>query len=158
MHLGSNQNQRTLSCHSYHPSFFFFFFFYGCETWTTYQRHMKKHFHTTFLRKILGITLQKNISSTLKFYLGFLFPASTPSWISPRNLSISPFIAWSIWRRTDKWHRVKVCEARRNATIELCRKLRKSTATILCSHCPRLFCAQIGLISHLCTHGSCPQS
>ena len=39
---------------------------YGCETWTTYQQYMKKlnHFHTTCLRKILGITWQKHISNT----------------------------------------------------------------------------------------------
>ena len=39
---------------------------YGWETWTTYQRHIKKlnHFHVTFLRKILGITLQKHIPNT----------------------------------------------------------------------------------------------
>ena len=39
---------------------------YGCETWTTYQRYIKKlnHFHMTCLRKILGITLQKHITDT----------------------------------------------------------------------------------------------
>ena len=42
---------------------------YGCETWTTYQQHMKKlrHFHTTCLRKILSITWQKNILDTEVF-------------------------------------------------------------------------------------------
>ena len=38
---------------------------YGCETWTTYQRHIKlNHFHTTCLRKILSITGQKHIHDT----------------------------------------------------------------------------------------------
>ena len=36
---------------------------YACETWTTYQRHIKKlnHFHTTCRKKILCITRQKHI-------------------------------------------------------------------------------------------------
>ena len=69
----------------------------------------------------------------------------------------------------DKWRKVvkqgaKACKARSNAATELRGKLRKDTATsasadtIPRSHCPRLFCAQIGLISHLRTHGSRPQS
>ena len=39
---------------------------YGCETWITYQRHIKKlnNFHTTCLRNILGITWQKHIPDT----------------------------------------------------------------------------------------------
>ena len=39
---------------------------YGWETWTTYQRHIKKlnHFHTTCLRKILGITWRNHILDT----------------------------------------------------------------------------------------------
>ena len=39
---------------------------YYCETWITYQRHIKKlnHFHTTCLKKILGITWQKHIPDT----------------------------------------------------------------------------------------------
>ena len=39
---------------------------YGCETWKTYQQHIKKlnHFHTTYLRKILGITWKKHILNT----------------------------------------------------------------------------------------------
>ena len=34
---------------------------YGCETWTTYQRHCRKlnHFHTTCLRRILGHQLER---------------------------------------------------------------------------------------------------
>ena len=90
-------------------------------------------------------------------------------WTSPWNLSVLPLIAWNILRKTDKWHEVvkcgaKVCQTRRNTSTELCRKLKKDTATsataatIPCSHCPRLFCAQIGLISHLCTHGCLSQS
>ena len=41
-------------------------FLYGCKTWTTYQQHIKKldHFHTTCLKKILGIIRQKHISDT----------------------------------------------------------------------------------------------
>ena len=41
-------------------------FLYGCETLTTYQRHIKNlnHFHTSCLRKIIGSTLQKNIPDT----------------------------------------------------------------------------------------------
>ena len=39
---------------------------YGCETWTVYQRHAKKlnHFHTTCLRRILGIKWQEKIPDT----------------------------------------------------------------------------------------------
>ena len=39
---------------------------YGCETWTVYQRHAKKlnHFHTTCLRKLLGIKWQDKIPDT----------------------------------------------------------------------------------------------
>ena len=39
---------------------------YGCETWTVYQRHARKlnHFHTTCLRKILGIKWQDKIPDT----------------------------------------------------------------------------------------------
>ena len=39
---------------------------YGCETWTVYQRHARKlnHFHTTCLRKLLGITWHDKIPDT----------------------------------------------------------------------------------------------
>ena len=39
---------------------------YGCETWTVYQRHARKlnHFHTTCLRKLLGIKWQDKITDT----------------------------------------------------------------------------------------------
>ena len=39
---------------------------YACETWTVYQRHAKKlnHFHTTCLRKLLGIRWQDKIPDT----------------------------------------------------------------------------------------------
>ena len=39
---------------------------YGCETWTVYQRHVRKlnHFHTTCLRKLLGIKWQDKIPDT----------------------------------------------------------------------------------------------
>ena len=54
----------------------------------------------------------------------------------------------------------KACEARRNAATEQHRKLRKDTATLAsaatipCSHCPRHFRTEIGLLSHLPIHGS----
>ena len=40
--------------------------FYGCEMWTTYQRHIKKlnHLYMTCLRKILSITWQKHFPDT----------------------------------------------------------------------------------------------
>ncbi|XP_070207983.1 uncharacterized protein [Littorina saxatilis] len=39
---------------------------YACETWTVYQRHARKlnHFHTTSLRKILGIKWQDKVPDT----------------------------------------------------------------------------------------------
>ena len=39
---------------------------YGCKTWTVYQRHARKlnHFHTTCLRKLLGIKWQDKIPDT----------------------------------------------------------------------------------------------
>ena len=39
---------------------------YGCETWIVYQRHARKlnHFHTTCLRRILGIKWQDKIPDT----------------------------------------------------------------------------------------------
>lgn len=39
---------------------------YGCESWTVYQRHAKKlnHFHTTRLRRLLGISWQERIPDT----------------------------------------------------------------------------------------------
>ena len=39
---------------------------YGCETWTVYSRHSKKlnHFHTTRLRKLLGISWQEKVPDT----------------------------------------------------------------------------------------------
>ena len=67
------------------------------------------------------------------------------------------------WREVVK-HEVKVCETRRKAATGQRGKLRKDTATsataasIPCSHCPRLFCSQIILISHLRTNGCLPQS
>ena len=41
-------------------------------------------------------------------------------WRSPWNLSALPLIAWNIWRKTDKWHKVikrggKLCETRKNS-------------------------------------------
>ena len=47
---------------------------YGCETWTTYQRHIKKlnHFHTTCLQKTLGITWQEHILDTEVLTQAFL--------------------------------------------------------------------------------------
>ena len=39
---------------------------YGCETWTVYQRHARKlnYFHTTSLRKLLGIKWQDKVPDT----------------------------------------------------------------------------------------------
>ena len=39
---------------------------YACETWTVYQRHARKlnHFHTTCLRRLLGISWQDRIPDT----------------------------------------------------------------------------------------------
>ena len=39
---------------------------YGCESWTVYQRHVKRlnHFHTTRLRQLLGIKWQDRIPDT----------------------------------------------------------------------------------------------
>ena len=39
---------------------------YGCEAWTVYQRHARKlnHFHTTSLRKLLGIKWQEKLPDT----------------------------------------------------------------------------------------------
>ena len=39
---------------------------YACETWTVYQRHARKlnHFHTTCLRRLLGIRWQDRIPDT----------------------------------------------------------------------------------------------
>ena len=50
---------------------------YGCESWTVYQRHARKlnHFHTTCLRKILGIRWQDKVPESS---LRLDFPASIP--------------------------------------------------------------------------------
>ena len=39
---------------------------YGCESWTVYSRHARKlnHFHTTCLRRILGIKWQDRLPDT----------------------------------------------------------------------------------------------
>ena len=39
---------------------------YACESWTVYQRHARKlnHFHTTCLRKLLGIKWQEKVPDT----------------------------------------------------------------------------------------------
>ena len=89
--------------------------------------------------------------------------------VSMKSFSIATNCLEYLAHDRDKWrevvkHGVKVCEIRRNTATELRRKLRKgmatsATATIIpCSHCPRLFHTQIGLISHLHTHRTCPQS
>lgn len=51
---------------------------YGCESWTVYQCHARKlnHFHTTSMRKLLGI---KPRSQTQRCSPEPAFPASTPS-------------------------------------------------------------------------------
>ena len=91
-------------------------------------------------------------------------------WWSPWNLSVSLLIAWNNSRRTEA-SGVKLSNVERNsvkpeksAATELRKKLRKgitTTASVVitsCSHSPRLFCAQIGFISHLHTYGRLPQS
>ena len=49
---------------------------YGSETWTVYQRHAAKlnHFHTTQIRKLIGIKWQDKIPDT-----EVLVPAGLPS-------------------------------------------------------------------------------
>ena len=86
--------------------------------------------------------------------------------VSMKSFSITPNCLEYLVQDRVKWCEVvkrgaKVCETRRNAATELHRKLRKGTAisaTIPCPYCLRLFCTQIDLISHLCTHGCLPQS
>ena len=64
---------------------------YGCESWTTYQRHIKKlnHFHTTCLRKIHGMTWQKHIQDTEVLIRAFL--PILPQFVGPIML-----FAWKI--------------------------------------------------------------
>ena len=83
--------------------------------------------------------------------------------VSMKSFGITPNCLEYLAQDRGKWHEVvkcgaKVCETRRNTATEQRRKLRKgiaisATATIIpCSHCPKLFHAQIGLINHLHTH------
>ena len=111
--------------------------------WTGYVVHMKDH---CLLKKLVYGKLsrgklsqgdqKKRFKDTLK--------------VSMKYFSITSNCLGYLVQDRDKWHKVvkhgaKVCETRRNASIELFRKLRKVTATsttattILCSHCPRLF-------------------
>ena len=89
---------------------------------------------------------------------------------SPLNLSVSPLIAWIIWRSTSKSD-VKLSSVERKPVkqeetqqVNRERSLEKGTAmsafgaTFHCYHCPRLFCRQICFINQLRAHGSCPQS
>ena len=86
--------------------------------------------------------------------------------VSMKSFSIALNCLEYLAQDRDKWHEVvkrgaKVCETRRNAATELHRKPRKgraTSATIPCSYYPRLFCAEIGFISHLRIHGCLPQS
>ena len=179
---------------------------YGCKTWTTYQQHIKKlnHFHTTCLRKTLGITWQKRISDT-----EILTRDSLPSiytilrrsplrWaghvvcvkdlrlpkkllygevsqgkcsqgcqkkrfkdtlnVSLKSFDITPNCLEYLVQDRDKWRQVaklgaKVCETNNWGTA-----ISSTVTAIPCSHCPRLFHAQISLISHLWTQGCLPQS
>ena len=64
----------------------------------------------------------------------------------------------SLWRAAVK-QGAKSCEKGRTATAEQKREARKNSAhrspaaaNVPCPHCPRMFRAQIGLISHLRTH------
>ena len=96
-------------------------------------------------------------------------PASKTLKFSMKSFGIAPSCEEYLGQNRNKWCEVvkrgaKICETRRNAATELCGKLRKGTvtsasaATIPCSHCPRLFHTQIGLISHLRTHECLSQS
>ena len=77
---------------------------------------------------------------------------------SMKSFSVTPNCLEYLVQDRDKSRKAvrcgaKVCEARRNATTELHRKLRKgaaiyvTAATIPCSHCPTLFRTKIGLIN-----------
>ena len=89
--------------------------------------------------------------------------------VSMKSFGITSNCLEYLAQNRDKWCEVvkcgaKVCETRRDVATELHRKLRKGTATSAiaatypCSHCPRLFYAQICLISHLHTRRCLPQS
>ena len=124
--------------------------------WAGHVVHMKDH---CLLKKLVYSELFQGKYSHFKHTLKLCM----------KSFSITPNCQEYLAQERDKWCEVvkcgaKVCEVRRNAASELRRKLRKgtatsaTTATIPCSHCPRLFHTQIGLISHLCTHESHPQS
>ena len=70
---------------------------YGCETWTIYQRHIKKrsHLHTTSLRMIVGITWPKHILNTED-----LTQASLPNTYTISMQSQLRWTAVSAWKIT----------------------------------------------------------
>ena len=186
---------------------------YGCETWTTYQRHVRKlnHFHTKCLRRILGIKWQDKIPDTMVLSQAGIPTINTilmqaqlrwaghvarmPDHRIPKQLMFGELangkrsiggqkkrfkdsiksalkefaidhVGWeqaaqdrSSWRSV--LHKgATQSEARRSKSAEEKRQARKakinridvSEATIPCPHCPRMFRARIGLISHLRTH------
>ena len=190
---------------------------YGCETWTVYQRHAKKlnHFHTTCLRRILGIKWQDKVPDTevlkraglpsiytilMQYQLRWAgHVARMPDHRLPKKLlygelqhgkrsrggqrkrfkdtlkaALKAFnISHTTWEQAaqdrDGWRSAvhtgaRSHEASRTSLAEERRQARKSRsyltsdpATIPCPHCPKMFRAQIGLISHLRTHRPQPQ-
>ena len=89
--------------------------------------------------------------------------------VSMKSFGIAPNCLEYLTHDRDMWREVvkrgaQVCETRRKAAAEHRRKLRNgvatsaTAATIHCSLCPRLFRAQIDLISHLHVHGCLLQS
>nr|XP_054755561.1 uncharacterized protein LOC129261526 [Lytechinus pictus] len=121
---------------------------YGCETWTVYRRHARKlnHFHTTCLRKLLGIKWQDRIPDT-----EVLTRANLPSIYTKAQDRGAWQTAVHKGAEAYEANRTVVAVARRQA-----RKARTANpvaaANIPCPHCQRLFRAQIGLTSHLRTH------
>ena len=69
------------------------------------------------------------------------------------NLCITPNCLEYLVQNRNKWCEVVKCGVKvfEISHISHCH-------TIPCPHCPKLFCTQIGLISHLRTHGCLPQS
>ena len=97
---------------------------YGCETWTTYQWHIKKlnHFHMTCLRKNLSITWQKHIPNTKVLTLASLPGMYTPSWCKH---SFVVLIMLSAWKTTTTWRNCSMANCLRASTPM---KVRKSAS------------------------------
>uniref|UniRef100_A0A0L8GS27 C2H2-type domain-containing protein n=1 Tax=Octopus bimaculoides TaxID=37653 RepID=A0A0L8GS27_OCTBM len=142
---------------------------YGCESWTVYQHHVKKlnHFHTTRLRKLLGISRQERIPDTehgKRSHGGQKKRFKDSLKVLLEAFNIDP----SSWEQTAldraKWRAAvhngtRQYESDRKAAAEKRRQNRKynalkppAPATIPCPYCSRSFQARIELISHLRTH------